>query len=814
MTGLLSVAVPVPLARLFDYHWPEKAPRPAPGCRVRIPFGRREHVGIVVAHPAVTDVPAGKLKGAQPIDREPVLDSELLKLLLWLADYYHHAPGEVLAAALPVLLRQGQPAEAAPITGFALTSAGCAQDPGQLERRAPRQAQVLAALRNHPDGLSRTALDVSAQILKRLEQQGWIEPRPMPPVAGEPAGQPSPSNIVLNRAQAAAVSQISAALDGFSGFLLHGVTGSGKTEVYMRLMAAVAARGLQTLYLVPEIGLTPQLVERLGQRFGAGLVLVHSGLTDRQRLLAWQRAHTAAVSIVVGTRSAVFAPLPRPGLVIVDEEHDGSYKQQDGFRYSARDVAVVRAQRLNVPVLLGTATPSLESMQNVARGRYQCLKLPERVGAAGHPSVRVIDLSRHGVRDGLSTPLLQSLSEHLAAGNQALLFLNRRGFAPTLFCPGCATAVQCRRCDARLTVHRASGLLKCHHCGHQRPLPAVCETCGQALIAVGEGTQRVEETLASLFPDATLKRIDRDSTRGQGKLARLLQDVERGKINILVGTQMLTKGHDFPRVTLVAVLNADQGLFGTDFRASERLAQTIVQVAGRAGRANRPGEVLIQTHYPDHPLLATLLTDGYDAFAQLALAERQAAGWPPFAALAILRAEAVDSGAMDTFLHAARAAALALDRPYVTLLGPAPAAMERRAGRYRGQLLVLANTRPPLHQLLAAWLPLLEDLPEGPPGPVGSGCGSHRGLKRREAQDNRVRMPPLLLLEANPCASSWNNWFTPDCRVWRRNSALRWQTSMRRSSARGTLGTGTLRLTWRYAWRRKLNVHLGNSPSS
>ncbi len=686
MSGLLRVAVPVPLARLFDYQWPEEAPGPAPGCRVHIPFGRREHVGVVVAHPDVTEVPTRKLKSARRIDQEPVLDSQLLALLLWLADYYHHAPGEVLAAALPALLRRGQPGGAARVAGFTLTPAGRTCDLAELE--------------------------VTAQILKRLEHKGWIEPRPMASAADELASPPKASEIVLNQAQAAAVTQISAALNGFAGFLLHGVTGSGKTEVYMRLMAAVAACGRQTLYLVPEIGLTPQLVARLRQRFGSGLALAHSGLTDRQRLEAWQRARTKAVSIIVGTRSAVFAPLPRPGLVIVDEEHDGSYKQQDGFRYSARDVAVVRAQRLNVPVMLGTATPSLESMQNVARGRYQRLRLPERVGAAGHPTVRVIDLSRHGVRDGLSTPLLQSLGEHLAAGNQALIFLNRRGFAPTLFCPTCTAAVQCRRCDARLTVHRRSGLLKCHHCGHQRALPMACETCGEALIAVGEGTQRVEETLASLFPEANLRRIDRDSTRGQGKLARLLQDVEQGEVNILVGTQMLAKGHDFPRVTLVAVLNADQGLFGTDFRASERLAQTIVQVAGRAGRADRPGEVLIQTHYPDHPLLATLLADGYDAFAQLALAEREAAGWPPFTALAVLRAEAVEPGAAGKFLRAARSAALALGLPRVRLLGPAPPPMERRAGRYRGQLLLLADTRPPLHALLAAWLPRLEELPE------------------------------------------------------------------------------------------------------
>jgi primosomal protein N' (replication factor Y) len=486
---------------------------------------------------------------------------------------------------------------------------------------------------------------------------------------------------------------------GFRAYLLHGVTGSGKTEIYLRLIAAELAAGRQTLLLVPEIGLTPQLVRRLRERFGEELAVLHSAVTERERFDAWRRAYRGEARLVVGTRSAVFAPLPAVGLIVVDEEHDASYKQQTGFRYSARDLAVVRAQRLDVPVVLGSATPSLETFNNALQGRYVRLALPRRIGSAGTPQVRVVDLGLHASRQTLSTPLVAAIGQHLSAGNQVLLFLNRRGFAPALFCARCKTTEQCRRCDARMTVHAKAGAVRCHHCGAERPLTWTCAACGSERLAVGAGTQRVGDELAALFPAARIARLDRDSTSRKGSLAAVLHDVEAGNVEILVGTQMLTKGHDFPRVTLVGVLNADQGLFGTDPRSHERLAQTILQVAGRAGRADRPGEVVIQTHYPAHPLLACLLGGDYTAFATLALAERRDAGWPPFAHLALWQAEAARRETATLFLEQVRAAAVA-QQGAVAVLGPAPLPMERKEGRYRAQLLFRCAERAPLHRLV------------------------------------------------------------------------------------------------------------------
>jgi primosomal protein N' (replication factor Y) len=486
---------------------------------------------------------------------------------------------------------------------------------------------------------------------------------------------------------------------GFRAFLLHGVTGSGKTEIYLRLIADELAAGRQTLLLVPEIGLTPQLIRRLQQRFGEELAVLHSAVTERERFEAWRRAYRGEARLVVGTRSAVFAPLPSPGLIIVDEEHDPSYKQQQGFRYSARDLAVVRAQRLDVPIVLGSATPSLETFHNALQGRYVKLDLPNRIGSGGVPRVRLVDLSHHASRQTLSTPLVAAVRQHLDAGNQVLLFLNRRGFAPVLFCPQCKTAEQCHRCDARLTVHARAQALRCHHCGADRPLEWPCKVCATPRIAIGAGTERVGDELAALFPDARVARLDRDSTSRKGTLAAVLDDVEAGRVRILIGTQMLTKGHDFPRVTLVGVLSADQGLFGTDPRSHERLAQTILQVAGRAGRAERPGEVVIQTHYPEHPLLKSLLTSDYSAFATLALAERREAGWPPFSHLVVWHAEATSRDAAFAFLEEVKRIAAA-QHP-VTILGPAPLAMERKEGRYRAQLLFRCAQRGPLHQLVS-----------------------------------------------------------------------------------------------------------------
>jgi primosomal protein N' (replication factor Y) len=501
----------------------------------------------------------------------------------------------------------------------------------------------------------------------------------------------------------AQIAAAQAAVKGFHAYLLHGVTGSGKTEIYLRLIATELAAGRQTLLLVPEIGLTPQLVRRLHERFGEDLAVLHSAVTERERFDAWRRAFRGDARLIVGTRSAVFAPLPSAGLIIVDEEHDPSYKQQTGFRYSARDLAVVRAQRLDVPVVLGSATPSLETFHNAVQGRYRKLLLPRRIGSAGTPRVRVVDMNRHASRQALSTPLVSAIGQHLAAGNQVLLFLNRRGFAPVLFCAQCKVAEQCRRCDAGMTIHARAGVVRCHHCGAERPLTWRCTACGSERIAVGAGTQRVGDELAALYPAARIARLDRDSTSRKGALDAVLHDVEAGNVEILVGTQMLTKGHDFPRVTLVGVLNADQGLFGTDPRSHERLAQTILQVAGRAGRAERPGEVLIQTHHPDHPLLTCLLDGDYTAFATLALVERREASWPPFSHLAVWHAEAAHRGTALEFLDQVRAAAAAQASP-VAVLGPAPLPMERKAGRYRAQLLFRSAERAPLHRLVDSTL--------------------------------------------------------------------------------------------------------------
>ena len=702
---LVRVAVPVPLAEAFDYLAPAGGPLPQIGCRVRVPFGRVERIGLVVEHPAKTDVARERLKTIGAVlDATPAIGPELLASLRWAAEYYHHPIGAVLSHALPGLLREGRAIDEPPEPAWQLTEAGRAADVTRLPRTARQQARALQALRERALTASELAThDVAATALARLEAKGWIAPAlALQRSADEPKHTRPGREPELTSDQRTVLAEIAAAQSaqrGFRAYLLHGVTGSGKTEIYLRLIASELAAGRQTLLLVPEIGLTPQLVRRLRERFGENLAVLHSAVTERERFDAWRRAYRGDARLVVGTRSAVFAPLPSAGLIIVDEEHDSSYKQQTGFRYSARDLAVVRAQRLDVPVVLGSATPSLETFHNAVQGRYRKLTLPRRIGTAGAPRVRIVDLNRHASRQALSTPLVAAIGQHLAAGNQVLLFLNRRGFAPALFCPQCRATEQCRRCDARMTVHAKADVVRCHHCGAERPLIWTCGACGGERIAVGAGTQRVGEELAVLYPAARIARLDRDSTSRKGALEAVLHDVEAGNIEILIGTQMLTKGHDFPRVTLVGVLNADQGLFGTDPRSHERLAQTILQVAGRAGRADRPGEVLIQTHHPDHPLLACLLDGDYTAFTTLALAERREASWPPFAHLAVWHAEAARRDAALAFLEQVSAAAAA-EQSSVAVLGPAPLPMERKGGRYRAQLLFRSAERAPLHRLV------------------------------------------------------------------------------------------------------------------
>lgn len=717
----LKVAVPVPVRDGFDYLWNGAGPVPAPGTRVRVPFGRQEKIGIVIdVEHGSGPGPTGKnfeLKAVlAALDDEPVIHGELLATLAWAAGYYEHPIGDVLAHGIPAALRKGADLYPAPEAAWELTAAGQAQDLTALARKAPRQAAILERLNSKAgDATAVAESELKApgsgrEVLRRLEQLGWIrqsESRAGKSATSEESGTeaamlPAAATIEklpeLTADQRRAVDTVLAG-NGFASYLLYGVTGSGKTEVFLRLISEALNKGQQCLLLVPEIGLTPQLVQRLRARFGAGTVVFHSGLTPTERLKAWRDARNGTARLLVGTRSAVFTALPQPGLIVVDEEHDSSYKQQSGFRYSARDLAVVRAKALNIPIVLASATPSLESFHNAREQRYQLLSLPQRIGSGGVPALRVIDLNLHATRQGLSTPLLAAIDRHLGLGRQVLLFINRRGFAPALFCPQCEKTVDCGRCDSRLTVHASAGQLRCHHCGRSEKLEWACPVCTRERVAVGEGTQRVTSEIESLYPDHEVARLDRDAVSGRDQLGEALGRITAGKARIIIGTQLLTKGHDFPGVTLVGVLNADQGLFGTDFRSEERLAQTIVQVAGRAGRRDEPGEVLIQTHYPGHPLLKQLLAEDYGAFAQMALIERQQSGWPPFTHLALLRAEAGKREDAFAFLNRLRNQ-IGPQRAGLSVLGPTPDWMERREGRYRASLLLQSASRQALHQAI------------------------------------------------------------------------------------------------------------------
>jgi primosomal protein N' (replication factor Y) len=712
---MFRVALDTPLRRLFDYlppDSPEGAAALREGMRVRVPFGRRRLVGVVMEVGDSSELPPERLKPIlEVLDPTPALEASALGLIGWAADYYHHPVGEVLATALPKLMRLGAGLEATE-ERWTVTEEGREAARAGEPRRAAKQRALLDFLISR-DGAA-TAQELTEhttgwrEAARALQKRGWLG---RAEVARVEVGRPArvrPGAPILLPEQHDAVERVAAASGAFAPFLLQGVTGSGKTEVYLRLTEEMLLRGRTVLVLVPEIGLTPQLVGRFRERFDAPLAVLHSALTDSERLAAWRAAWNGHARIVLGTRSAVFAPLADLGLIVVDEEHDASFKQHEGaLRYSARDLAVVRARLAGVPVVLGSATPSLETLANVAAGRYARLRLLRRPGESRPPMLRLIDLRESAVDGGISTPAALAIERHLAAGGQVLVFLNRRGYAPTLLCTACGWIAPCRECDARLTVHLASGRLRCHHCGADAPLPARCPQCGFAVKPVGQGTERIEATLGERFPGIPIVRLDRDVVRRRGDLDEVVRRMSSGEARILVGTQMVTKGHDFPNVTLVVVLNADQGLFSTDFRAPERLAQTIVQVAGRAGRGAKEGEVLIQTEFPQHPLLQSLLAGGYDGFAETALAERLQASWPPFSRLAALRASGKTPDAALGFLTEARAAAGAPPRG-LKLLGPVPAAMAKRAGRYHAQLLIESLERPPLHRFLDAWLPRVE----------------------------------------------------------------------------------------------------------
>ena len=701
----LKVALPLPLPGLFDYLTADGSTPDGDwiGCRVRVPFGARELVGWVSAV-GVAETPAEALKPiVARLDRTPVMTAELLQTLRWTANYYQAPLGEVLSAAVPALLREGKAPPDVCLYAWQLTAEGEAGIDG-LRRNGKPQA---LAMRLRSGALPEALLDTDTpgwrSSMRSLQARNWVE-RIAVNRADMAGTTPTAEGPVLNADQQACVQALQAAA-GFAAHVIEGVTGSGKTEIYIQAVRDCLARGKQALVLVPEIGLTPQTLARFRARLPVPVHVLHSNLSDGDRAQAWTAMAAGIGRVLIGTRSAVFTPMPEAGLVIVDEEHDGSYKQQDGFHYHARDLAVLRAKSLDVPVLLGSATPSLESWHNADIGRYRRHRLPERAGSAKPPAVRITDIRKIRLQHGLCQAMLDGIAACLNDGGQALVFKNRRGYAPALLCHDCGYTAQCPRCDTALTLHAGQRRLHCHHCGHQKPKPPACPDCGSlALQPQGFGTERLEEGLTAAFPDFPCIRVDSGTTRRRDGLAGQLAEIGEGP-GILVGTQILAKGHDLANLRFVGVVGVDESLFSSDFRAHEKLSQLLIQVAGRAGRADKPGQVLIQTHHPDHPLLADLLAGGYPEFARKALDERRSAELPPFTHMALLRAESVHSEAARLFLDEASAIIDARRRELelsVHSSGVLPAGMPRRAGRYRWQLVLNAAQRNGLQSLLAA----------------------------------------------------------------------------------------------------------------
>ena len=707
MPLVLRIALPVPLPTLFDY-LPPAPGVVAIGSRVLVPFGRSKAVGVVVQSEVPAQVGSARLKRVlRVLDDAPLLDAELMQTLAWAAEYWLGAPGEAYANALPLLLREDKPLPETQEPIWQLTTAGrSALDAGS--RRGSSRVLLDALLAG-----SRSASDLDTALpdwrvaARRLAHAGLIA-RALP--TSSTPFTPQAAKHALHAEQTAAVAAVTEAFGRFQPFLLDGITGSGKTEVYLALIERTLAQGKQALLLVPEIGLAPQTVRRLRDRLGVPVEVLHSNLAEGERARAWLRMRAGEAKVVLGTRSAVFTPLPHAGLIIVDEEHDGAYKQQEGFRYHARDLALLRGRALQVPVLLGSATPSLESLANVEAGRYRALHLRSRPAATHAPQVQIIDMRAQRLEHGLSPALLHAVGDTIARGEQALVFRNRRGYAPVLLCHSCGWHAECPRCEHPLTLHAAWRKLVCHHCDLQAPVPAACPVCGsEELKPQGQGTERLEETLAAHFPQAPVLRIDRETTRRRDAFEHLLGNLAQDAPAILVGTQMLAKGHDLPNLTLVAIVGVDEGLLSVDFRANERLAQLVVQVAGRAGRARKPGRVLLQTHHPDHLLLRTLLAQGYAAAAKELLAERKQTGLPPYGHQVLLRCDAHQRAAIDAFLSEACAALPASNG--LQIAGPMPAPMPLRAGRQRGQLLIESSSRRDLHMAVRPWSSQLAQLP-------------------------------------------------------------------------------------------------------
>ncbi len=714
---IFRVAIPIPVYSLFDYLAPANIELDSiePGMRLEVPFGKGKKIAFLIEITQKSDLEVGKLKRVVRIlDQKSLLSSKDLQLLTWASNYYHHPLGEVISAAFPAALRQGKSIVLKTAKSFALSPLGKQALSTDLQR-SPKQKSLLekfqATLSSFSEAeLSAWNINWKPSVKLLLEKQ-LIEVEIIAVKVERTDTIIRNNALQCNLQQQVAIDGVCGALGHFGVFLLEGVTGSGKTEVYLQIIHEVLARGQQVLVLVPEITLTPQLEDRFRKRFSVSIALFHSKLTDNQRQAAWLSMQQGECSIMLGTRSALFTPLKNPGLIILDEEHDASFKQQEGFRFSARDTAVYRGKLLDIPVLLGSATPSLESLYNVDKQRYQLMHLPERAGNAIEPMMQLLDIRNKKIHEGLSEVLVDEIRRTLAKSEQVLLFLNRRGFAPTLICHSCGWVARCKHCDANLVIHFDEQRLRCHHCAQEQNLIRQCPACDSSeLTPLGMGTERVEKVLIDLFKDKTTVRLDRDSTQRKGSLENYLQQINEGKVDIILGTQMLSKGHHFPNVTLVAILDVDSGLFSIDFHAAEKMAQMIVQVSGRAGRAEKPGKVIMQTRQPEHQLLTTLIKHGYRSFAKTALAERKEALLPPFSYQALLRVQATDANTPPLFFQAIIVLLKKFDAGHTQILGPVSAPMAKRAGFFRYQLLFQNTNRQELHVLFDTLIPKIANL--------------------------------------------------------------------------------------------------------
>ncbi|MGF7453349.1 primosomal protein N' [Pasteurella bettyae] len=707
----VRVALAVPLMRLFDYILPEGM-NPVVGGRVQVSFGTQKRIAIVVELVDQTDIPAEQLKPILAVlDEEPLFNQALWRLLCWGAKYYQFSLGDVLFSALPAKLRTGESAVEKAKIFWKITALGESALITDQLKRAKKQFEALLALSKMPQEKANNMF--SPGVWSQLKAKHFIQEviQPVQSISWQQklnneSIARAQQRLTLNKSQALALSQL-LFQDGFVAWLLDGVTGSGKTEIYLQYIEEILKQNKQVLVLVPEISLTPQTVQRFQARFNVLIDVLHSNLNDTQRLQVWQRARTGQSAIVIGTRSALFTQFFNLGLIVIDEEHDNSFKQQDGgWRYHARDLAIVYAKQLNIPILLGSATPSLESLNNVKKGKFKHIVLSNRAGNSPVLKHEVIDLKHQLVHNGLSDALLHKMTVHLKKGNQVMLFLNRRGFAPVMLCHECGWIATCQQCDKPYTYHQNHRVLKCHHCEIQKPVPMQCPECGSThLVTTGIGTEQLEEVLKERFPQYKITRIDRDSTSRKGALENHLDNIRQGKSQILIGTQILAKGHHFPDVTLVAIVNVDSALFSLDFRAEERLAQLYIQVAGRSGRSEKQGEVVLQTHYPEHPLLQCLLNQGYSAFADSTLNLRYQMGLPPFSGQALFRAQSKKSEEAEQILQSIANYFHQWKQrqhvPDLQILGPISAPFSKKAGRFRWQLLLQHTSKSILQKALS-----------------------------------------------------------------------------------------------------------------